>query len=329
VRVRVVHGCTFAGDWLKSGAPLEARAMPEIIFHQYAMSPFSEKIRKVFARKDLEYREVEQPAWMPKPHLTPMTGGYRRIPVLQIGADIYCDSALIARTIEKHHPSPSIHPGGNIVAAEAAAMWADKTLFFSTVSLVFTAMAEVIPPALFEDRRKMFPQMNLEVLRQAVPGSRGALASACAMLDASLARKKHVLGDEFSVADAAVFHTLWFVRSDPTAGQTIYGHPHLAEWFSRIEAMGSGRPAAMTGDEAMAVARGSEPADVGDFLEGDSSGLEPGARVGICSDDLPTDVFIGKLVALREHEMVIEREDPDVGRVAVHFPRACYQVRPV
>jgi glutathione S-transferase len=303
--------------------------MPEIIFHQYAMSPFSEKIRKILALKNVEYREVDQPAWMPKPHLTPMTGGYRRIPVLQIGADIYCDSALIARTIDKHHPTPSIHPGGNIVAAEGAAMWADKTLFFSTVPLVFTAMAEVIPPALFEDRRKMFPQMNLDVLRQAVPGARGVLQSACAMLDATLARHAHVLGDEFSVADAAVYHTLWFVRSDPGPAQIIYSKPNLAAWFGRVEAMGSGRPVAMSGDEGIAVARDSEPADVGDFLADDPSGLTAGARVGICSDDLPTGVFVGKLVALREHEMVIEREDPEVGRVAVHFPRACYQIRPV
>ena len=303
--------------------------MPEIIFHQYAMSPFSEKIRKILALKNLEYREVDQPAWMPKPHLTPMTGGYRRIPVLQVGADIYCDSALIARTIEKHCPEPSIHPGGNSIAAEAVATWADKTLFFSTVALVFTAMAEVIPPALFDDRRKMFPQMNLDVLRGAVPGSRGALASACAMLEASLARYTHVLGDSFSVADAAVYHTLWFVRSDPVAAQAIYSRPHLAAWFARIEGMGNGQPAAMSGDDAIAVARDSEPADVGDTLADDPSGLTLGTRVGICSDDLPTDVFVGKLVALREHEMVIQRENAEVGRVAVHFPRACYQVRPV
>jgi glutathione S-transferase len=303
--------------------------MRQIIFHQYAMSPFSEKIRKIFALKNLEYREVDQPAWMPKPHLTPLTGGYRRIPVLQVGADIYCDTALMARTIETLAPEPSIHPDGQIAAAEAMAMWADKTLFFATVPLVFTAMADIIPPALFDDRRKMFPQMNLDVLRGAVPGARGALASACTMLDQSLSRHRHVLGEDFSVADAAVYHTLWFVRSDPTAAETIHASPHLADWFRRVEAMGSGRPTSMSGEDAMAVARDAEPVDVGDRLAGDSSGLELGTRVGICSDDLPSDVFVGKLAALRAHEMVLEREDPAVGRVAVHFPRAGYQVRAV
>ena len=29
---------------------------------------------------------------MPKPNLTALTGGYRKTPVLQIGADIYCNS---------------------------------------------------------------------------------------------------------------------------------------------------------------------------------------------------------------------------------------------
>ena len=31
---------------------------------------------------------------MPRPDLMPMTGGYRRTPVMQIGADIYCDTQM-------------------------------------------------------------------------------------------------------------------------------------------------------------------------------------------------------------------------------------------
>src|SRR5438874_1714626 len=74
--------------------------MSELILHQYAMSPFSEKVRKVLAVKQLAWRAVEQPMWNPKPQLVPLTGGYRRIPVLQLGADVYCDTACILREIE-------------------------------------------------------------------------------------------------------------------------------------------------------------------------------------------------------------------------------------
>ena len=52
--------------------------MPEIILHQYVNSPFSEKIRKIFAHKKISWRAVEQPVIMPKPKLIPLTGGYRR-----------------------------------------------------------------------------------------------------------------------------------------------------------------------------------------------------------------------------------------------------------
>ena len=85
--------------------------MPDLILHHYDTSPFSEKVRTILAHKQLAWRAVEQPAIMPKPQLTPLTGGYRRIPVLQIGADIYCDSQLIARVLEARHPQPTIFPG--------------------------------------------------------------------------------------------------------------------------------------------------------------------------------------------------------------------------
>ena len=62
--------------------------MPEIILHHYPTSPFSEKIRRIFGYKKLAWRSVEIPRSAPKPDLMPLTGGYRRTPVMQIGADI-------------------------------------------------------------------------------------------------------------------------------------------------------------------------------------------------------------------------------------------------
>jgi hypothetical protein len=100
--------------------------------------------------------------------------------------------------------------------------------------------------------------------------------------------------------------------------------------MQRLEAMGSGRPTAMSGEEAMEVARSSEPTDVDqNATSGDPAGLALGSSVAIASDDLPQSFFTGRLVALRAHEMVIERRDEQVGRVAVHFPRSGYVVRTV
>src|ERR1043166_10163486 len=96
-------------DQLSSGME---RPMNELILHHYDTSPFSEKIKKILAYKNLAWRAVEQPTIMPKPMLVPLTGGYRRIPVLQIGADVYCDTQLIARVLERLHPRPTMYPDG-------------------------------------------------------------------------------------------------------------------------------------------------------------------------------------------------------------------------
>lgn len=68
---------------------------PELLFHHYDGSPFSEKIRLAFGRKGLRWRSVIQPNMMPKPQLVPLTGGYRRIPVLQLGAGAAVPKAFI------------------------------------------------------------------------------------------------------------------------------------------------------------------------------------------------------------------------------------------
>ena len=66
--------------------------MSEIILHHYDLSPYAEKIRLALGLKALPWRSVQAPMVMPKPDLIELTGGYRRVPVLQLGADIYCDT---------------------------------------------------------------------------------------------------------------------------------------------------------------------------------------------------------------------------------------------
>ena len=84
--------------------------MTDLILHHFATSPFSEKVRIAFGIKRLPWKSVQIPSIMPKPDLMPLTGGYRRTPVLQIGADIYCDTQLIMLELEKRAPQPPLLP---------------------------------------------------------------------------------------------------------------------------------------------------------------------------------------------------------------------------
>jgi glutathione S-transferase len=95
-----------------------------LLLHHYDEAPFAEKIRLIFGIKGLSWNSVIIPSAMPKPDLMPLTGGYRRTPVLQIGADIYCDTQLIAAVLERLYPTPTIFPDGNAGLAYALGSWA-------------------------------------------------------------------------------------------------------------------------------------------------------------------------------------------------------------
>lgn len=299
-------------------------AADEIVFHNYSMSPFSEKIRKVFALKGMSYRSVEQPMWLPRPNLTPLTGAFRRIPVLQIGADVYCDTSLIARKLDEIRPEPSLYPAATAGLGDLLAAWADKQLFFPVcVPLVFGAMADMLPGELVEDRKKMMPGMDIAALRSAGPALGSMLTAYLDWLDTALDGKTHLLGDRFSVADAAVFHALWFVRNDPASAEKIGARRSLASWMERVEAMGQGDATATDAAEALAVARDCEPTDRGS-AGGD---IAAGTRVDVSADDLPTDVVSGEVVSADTQRIVIRRRDADLGTLHAHFPRAGYLVQ--
>ena len=108
--------------------------MHEIILHHYDMSPFARKVRLMFGLKGLPWRSVQIPIVMPKPDLTELTGGYRRTPVLQIGADIYCDTKMCARLLERLHPVPSLFPNGDEASVWGLSRWSE-TSFMMAVTI--------------------------------------------------------------------------------------------------------------------------------------------------------------------------------------------------
>ena len=90
-------------------SPQSVESPKTLILHQYDFSNFAEKARLMMGFKGLSWRAVEIPPIAPKPKLTPLTGGYRRTPVLQDGADIWCDTKLIAQELERRRPHPTFY----------------------------------------------------------------------------------------------------------------------------------------------------------------------------------------------------------------------------
>ena len=301
--------------------------MADLILHQYDTSPFSEKIRKILAHKQLAWHAVDQPTIMPKPQLIPLTGGYRKIPVLQIGADIYCDTQLIARTIERVHPEPTIYPDRSEGACHAIGMWADRLFFFSTIPVLFALIGDSIPQAFIDDRSKLMPGRNFADIPKLAPYAKEQCRGFAQWLDVLLADgRTYLLGNRFSLADAACYHPVWFLRNVPPAAAVFDEFPKLIAWSERIKDMAHGRRTDLDAADALRIARDSTSTTKEAVDANDPSGLKPGDRVSVTPDDYGFDPVLGTVVASSVHAIALRRSAPEIGEVVVHFPRIGFRV---
>src|SRR5882724_3470900 len=236
--------------------------MKQLILHHYPMSPFAEKIRLILGFKGLRWSSVHIPNIMPKPDLTALTGGYRKTPVLQIGADIYCDTSLIAEVIEALSPQPTLFPSGIAAASRILAQWADSTLFWTTVAFTMQPagiahMFEGVPPEAikaFGDDRNIF--------RASLPRMRPADASAAftlylERLDETLGKQKFFFGSAPSIADFSIYHNLWFLERGGPVAKILQSYPALQAWRASISAFGHGTHEKLDSGAAIAIARGA------------------------------------------------------------------------
>ena len=302
--------------------------MTDIILHHYDTSPYAEKVRTGLGLKGLAWASVELPQIMPKPNLTALTGGYRKTPVLQIGADIYCDSQLIMRELERRHPTPSFYPAGR-GAADALAWWAEKTMFLPAVSIAFAKRPEVLPKGFLEDRAK-FSGRNIDpvVMLAAVPNQLDQLRAHFDWLDQTLADGRSFLqGRAVGLSDLAAYHPVWYLRQNfGSAAAPLDGFPRLLSWAERVAAIVHGRRSPMTSEQALDVARTATSIAKASTDAKDPIGRKPGQVVSVTPDDTGRDPVIGELVTSGIDEIVIRRRDPAIGEVCVHFPRAGFVV---
>jgi glutathione S-transferase len=302
--------------------------MTDIILHHYEISPYSEKVRIGLGLKGLAWGSVEIPMIMPKPDLTALTGGYRKTPVLQIGADIYCDSQLIMRELERRHPTPSFYPAGR-GAADALAWWAEKTTFSPAASVLFAKKPDALPEGFLEDRAK-FSGRNIDpaAMMAAVPNMLDQLRAHFDWLDQSLADGPSFLqGSAAGLADLAAYHPIWFLRQNfGLTAEPLDGFPRLLSWAERVAAIGHGRRSSMTSKQALDVARTVTSIATASTDAKDPVGRKPGQVVSVAPDDTGRDPVIGELVTSGIHEIVIRRSDLAIGEVCVHFPRAGFVV---
>ena len=305
----------------------------EIVFHNYPQSPVAEKVRVAFGIKNLSWRDVEIPRLPPKPMLTTLTGGYRRTPVMQIGADIYCDSQCIIRELERRQPSPSFMPTSDAGLMWCLSRYTDGELFTLVVKLVLGSAGDDLPSDFAEDRGRLYLGKDwaegLKRANEQLPHLVAQMRAPLSWMNTQLNDgRAFLLGPDPGAIDSQMYHNIWFVRGRWSGGPSMLSEfPDLVRWEDNVRAIGHGTSNAMSAEVAIARAKFLEPAsDVG-VAPNDPQALQVGTLVTVSPDlDGGEQPVHGKVRYANADTIGIERTTDEVGTMCVHFPRAGYRV---
>jgi glutathione S-transferase len=302
---------------------------PRIILHHFDQSPFSEKIRLIFGLKNIAWTSVRISRIMPRPDLMPLTGGYRRTPVMQIGADIFCDTQCIMRELERRFPAPSLLPAGYDGLAWGSAMWTDRPFFQNTVNLVFGMLADKVPADFIEDREKLRgAKFDVAAMKAVIPQMRDQFRAHLAWIDTQFGDERTwISGETPSLCDVDAYMNLWYLRSSIENSDEMFAEfDHARAWAGRLRAVGHGSRTELSSAEALEIAARAAPETEELHDPNDPNGRKVGDKVEVMPDDYGKVRVAGEVVALSPQHIAIRRHDPRAGEVVVHFPRAGFLV---
>lgn len=300
------------------------------ILHHYDISPYAEKIRLAFGLKNLSWRSVIVPMVLPKPTLMPLTGGFRRTPVLQIGADIYCDTLRIAMELDRRWPDPALIPEDGFGFDNILSTWAERVLMWPTARYVTGMNRDALSEPFFADRSAMrgHATPTMEAVAADLPHQETQLHHMLRWVEELLSDgRRHASGESPRLSDFALYQRLWWLKQlEGKAAHALMPYSRINEWMERIATIGHGTRTELTPEHALEIAAVATPADTPDSAAHD--GPQPGARVRVATEDFAEDPVEGTVVYATRDEITVRREDIRVGTIHVHFPRLGYAVTP-
>lgn len=292
-----------------------------MILHHYPMSPFSEKIRAMLGCTDLAWQSVTVREMPPRPSLDILTGGYRKIPVAQIGADLFCDTRTITTEIAAMAGRPELALENCDAEVNEFVARTDLEIF---LACIFSANGKTLLRKMRRDHSlwhiARFFRDRVSLGRKAAVKAAGPKASK-RMVHEHLARMEAMLEEDFlfgktpNIADFSAWHGLWFIR-ELSESPITRDYPAVDAWMDRIKAFGHGTMTGIGAEEALDRAQNTQPRPLPEQASPAS-----GETVRIAPTDYGREAVTGELVAQTDHRWILRREHPRCGVVHVHFPR--------
>lgn len=304
--------------------------MADLILHHYPMSPFSEKIRAMLGYTDLSWQSVTTREMPPRPMLAQLAGGYRKIPVAQVGADIFCDSRTIAAEIAALSNKPELALENGSPEMQAYVAEVDLQIFFAcmfaagTPTLnrkVWKAMSALDIGRFIWDRINLGRKARVRAVspRQAKPRVKQHLADVEQRLS-----NKFLFGSVPTHADFSTYHSLWFVH-ELAESPLLRDYPRTLAWMERMKAFGHGIRTDISAQQALDAARQCTPRSIPEAHR-----LDPmiGRDVSIAPSDYGCEPTDGVLAGATASTWIVARQDPELGTLHLHFPKTGFTLKP-
>jgi glutathione S-transferase len=287
---------------------------------------------------------------MPRPDLSSLSIGYRKIPIIALGKDIYCDSRLIISKLETLYPHSCLTPSTPAEQGLRALFenWTvDGGIFTNTVKLMpyWLDNGLLQNKAFLDDRQVLMGgrRMTAESMQAGRPEGLQHLGQAFEMLETTFLAdgREWILGTKGpSTADIdAVWPFEWLVvdkgmkGSLPEAqfGEKMY--PRVHAWVRRFMAevdkgkKAASKPTALDSETlANRVSSTSLAYDEVAFDENDVLGLEKGEEVEVYPSDYgQMGKSTGVIIGLTTNEVVIRNQKG----LHLHFPRWNFSIKKV
>lgn len=305
--------------------------MSELILHHYWQSPFAHKIRLALGLIDASWSSVEIPRIPPKPFLIPLTAGYRRTPVLQYGADVFCDTQNIARAIGELTDDCRLIPESESGKIHAFTDWIDGTVFNLAARVILTSAIDTAPPEFIKDRAGLYFGSNwtLDGLRGQLSGVILQLSAHLKAIDQGFSGSGGFATRALSYADISIAVIAWFIRGRWEDGPVFLKQfPNIERIEREIHEQTTECYDNLAGEAALTIAHDSFSCSSKGVQSQIGCYMYEGMRVSIRPQAETSDPsVIGQLRYLDDIRVSIDHNAPEVGDVVVHLPVAGYQIQ--
>jgi glutathione S-transferase len=223
--------------------------MSNVVLHQWMISPFCSKVRRVLELKRVSHRTVEYNGL--KAALAARLSKAGKLPVLEWDGERVQDSSDIVAFIESRAPEPRVYPEAPLERARAFVFedWADESLYWFEVYFRFNdeeareRAIELLCAGRPSLERKLFARVAIPKLQKQLRAQGIARLPRHRVEEAFFAHLENLeilleptgwlVGDRQTIADIAVAAQLdEVIRTSPLADRVL-GHRRLATWLER------------------------------------------------------------------------------------------------